>query len=413
MSQRFARLRRFLGATQTAWSIFGITLLLILAVEGGLRLYFAIKDSSLKPDFSDSRLVSEGYGDAPWVQGMFDELARVVPRWHPYVYFRQDAFRGKYLNIDESGIRATWSPPGSSGAATKKPLEVFTFGGSTMWGFGARDEGTIASCLARELAERSISAHVTNFGEIGYVSSQELIALTRALQRGARPDIVIFYDGVNDTTSAILGRAAGIPTNEGNRIAEFNVRRQPARLVGLLVAALIKDSASFRLAKSLQQRLKGVVAAPGPPIALPPLSQAREKELGKETVHWYVENLKVVEMLGREYGFQPIFYWQPVLFTKPKRGSFEEEERYKYSWGEPMFLDIYKQVEDEPALSADKHWHNISEIFGDSADLLYTDFCHTTERGNAIIARRMADDVTALTGAEQGRQAGDGKANSR
>ena len=56
-----------------------------------------------------------------------------------------------------------------------------------------------------------------NLSEIGYVSTQELVALFQELQAGYRPDVVIFYDGVNDTTSALLEREAGLTTNEVNR----------------------------------------------------------------------------------------------------------------------------------------------------------------------------------------------------
>jgi lysophospholipase L1-like esterase len=395
MSERFRRLQRFLHATQTAWSILGITLVLIIALELGLRLFFEVKDRLRPPPSTDPRLVSEGYGNAPWLRETLDEQARIEPEWHSYVYFRQKPFHGKYLKIDENGVRATWRAPASANDPAKKPLHILMFGGSTLWGVGARDEGTIPSCLARELAGRGINSEITNLGEIAYVSSQELITLTRLLQKGARPDVVIFYDGVNETISALLDRRAGIPSNEENRRVEFNVRRDPRRLLGLFFTSLIKDSASFRFASSLQQRLRGLSAVAQPAVVLPPLSDSARKQLVEEIVHWYAQNLKVVEMLGREYGFEPLFYWQPVLFTKPNRGSFENEERSKYGWGESTFLDVYQRVANDPVLNSDRRWHNISGIFGDSSDLLYSDFCHTTERGNAIIARAMDDDVAA------------------
>ncbi len=396
MSERFRRLKRFFHAMQTAWSILGITLVLIIALELGLRLFYGVKDRLPPPPLADPRLVSAGYGNAPWVRQTLDEQARIEPAWHSYVYFRERPFHGKYLNIDVNGVRATWKPPASANDAARKPLRILMFGGSTLWGVGARDEGTVPSCLARELASRGIRAEITNLGEIAYVSSQELIALVRLLQNGARPDVVIFYDGVNETISAILDRRAGIPSNEENRRVEFNVRRQPGRLLGLLFTSLIEDSASFRFARSLEQRLRGLAAVPQPAIVLPPLSSSARKQLVEEIVHWYEQNVKVVEMLGREYGFEPLFYWQPVLFTKPNRGSFENEERARYAWGEPVFLDVYQRVASDPALNSDKRWHNISRIFGDSADVLYSDFCHTTERGNAIIAGAMDDDVAAV-----------------
>ena len=94
------------------------------------------------------------------------------------------------------------------------------------------------------------------------------------------------------------------------------------------------------------------MAVPGPPIVLPPLSDSGEQQLVAETVHWYTENVKAVEMLGREYGFEPLLYWQPLLFTKPNRGSFENEEHYKYSWAEPIFLAVYQRIANEPVLQS-------------------------------------------------------------
>ncbi|MGC8643611.1 MAG: hypothetical protein ACP5XB_27450, partial [Isosphaeraceae bacterium] len=210
MSERFRRLKRFLQAMQTAWSILGITVVLVIALELGLRLFFEVKDRLRPPPSTDPRLVEQGYANAPWVRETFDEQARIEPDWHSYVYFRQKPFHGKYLNIDEHGVRATWRPPASTNDAARKPLRILMFGGSTLWGVGARDEGTIPSCLARELVSRGINAQITNLGEIAYVSTQELITLCRMLQNGARPDVVIFYDGVNEITSAILDRRAGI-----------------------------------------------------------------------------------------------------------------------------------------------------------------------------------------------------------
>jgi hypothetical protein len=201
---------------------------------------------------------------------------------------------------------------------------------------------------------------------------------------------------VNDTTAAILDRRAGIPQNEENRRVEFNVRRKANRLLGLLLSALINDSATFRFAKSLQHRLWRTAAVPGPPIALARLSKSDQTQLVEQVVNWYAQNVKVVEMLGREYRFEPMFYWQPVLFTKPNRGALEQQELSKYSWAESIFLDVDQSIANDQVLNSDTRWHNISRIFGDSADVLYTDFCHTTERGNAIVAKAMADDLVAM-----------------
>ena len=63
--------------------------------------------------------------------------------------------------------------------------------------------------------------------------------------------MVIFYDGVNDTTSAFLEGEAGVTTNEVNRRVEFNLRQSPGRLATGLAARLIQDSGSNRFAQMI------------------------------------------------------------------------------------------------------------------------------------------------------------------
>ena len=52
-----------------------------------------------------------------------------------------------------------------------------------------------------------------------------IITLLLILQKGERPDVVIFYDGVNDTYSAFQQLRAGLPQNEFNREIEFNLSK--------------------------------------------------------------------------------------------------------------------------------------------------------------------------------------------
>ncbi len=98
------------------------------------------------------------------------------------------------------------------------------------------------------------------------MSTQEVIALTHELEAGYRPDLVIFYDGVNDTTSALLEGEPGLTTNEINRRHEFNLLQSPARLTAALAVKLVSDSGSYRFAQTVRRRLdrEKVVGPNGP-----------------------------------------------------------------------------------------------------------------------------------------------------
>jgi hypothetical protein len=382
MKSFLRRLGRILPWLQTGWSILGVTLVLIVLLELGLRGIFLLKDR-WKPQIPpDPRLVSAVRGGADWLAVHYRELEKISDRWHPYVYFRQRPFVGQTITVLAEGLRATWQPPaGSDDGKGARPLEILMLGGSSLWGFGARDDQTIPSLIARGLHERGVRAEIRNLAEIGYVSTQEMIALVRELQQGYRPDLVLFYDGVNDTTSALLEGQPTLTTNEINRVREFNLLQSPARLASALAGNLVRNSALFRLAGSVARRLGvGPVKDPRAPAEteLPGLS------LG--VLRGYVSHVEMIEALGKARGFRPVFVWQPDIFSKPKLVPFEAEEKAKWGWASPLFSEVHRQLERADALASNPAFLNLSGIFSDTDSLEFLDYCHTTEDANARIA---------------------------
>jgi hypothetical protein len=261
-------------------------------------------------------------------------------------------------------------------------------GGSSLWGFGARDDETIPSLLARELSRRKSVVHIRNLSEIGYVNTQEVIALCRELQAGYRPDVVIFYDGVNDTTSALLEGEAGLTTNEINRRREFNLLKSPARLATALIANLVQNSASYRFAQAVGRRFQGVTPSSRRASADRTLHGRSDGVVAR-----YAANVRLVETLGRGYGFSPLFFWQPVIFTKSRLVEWERQEAARYAWAEPIFREVYQKARASIQLRGDPAFYDLSGTFADNEDLVYIDYCHTTESANARLASEMADAV--------------------
>lgn len=395
------RIQRALRTLQAIWSIAGLTLVAILLMEAGLRLAFAVKDRLSATEDLDRRVIAEGYRGESWPVRHHRELERLEDRWEPYAYFRQRPFSGETITIDRDGLRRTWQPPPSPREA--RAFRVLMLGGSSLWGYGARDDRTIPSLVARTLQDGGCPVVVKNLAEIGYVSTQEVIALVRELQAGYRPDLVIFYDGVNDTTSALLEGEAGVTTNERNRRAEFNIRQSPARLGGAMIAGLVHDSASFRLAGIFARRLLG---ARGPEGALP--SADRRRELAAEVVRRYRANLAIVDRLARGFGFEALYYWQPVIFDKTAPTPYEREEAEKLGWARGFLGEVYGAIRASGELGGDRRFHDLSRIFADTHELVFIDYCHTTESANDRIAGVIAGHaLSALRAAEGGRRGGD------
>lgn len=377
-------------ATRAAWMLLGLVLVLLMTVELGLRAVFWVKDSRRPLEVPDRRVVDRAFGGAAWPAVHYQELERLRQEWSPYVYFRQGTFQGETIHVDASGQRWTWTPPPGSESARPK---VLLLGGSSLWGFGARDDQTIPSHLVRRLHDQGHDIEVRNLAEIGHVNTQELIALARELQAGYRPDVVVFYDGVNDTTSALLEGEAGVTTNEGNRRREFNLSQSPRRMLGALLAVVLKDSASLRLARTLRQKFLGESA-----VAYPALAPMQIEELATQIVDRYRANLRMADALAREYRFRCLFVWQPAVFDKRHRDDFEEQESQRYSWARDLFRAVRERMRLQNLEDGRSNvtFQNLGQLFDGEPGLVFLDYCHTTESANATIARAIAEKLIPL-----------------
>jgi lysophospholipase L1-like esterase len=338
-------------------------------------------------------VTADTYNGAAWSRPYWAEFHRSKDdmRWTPYVYWRRRPRVSPYINVDEKGIRAT---PTSAANG----LKIFVFGGSTVWGSGARDEFTIPSILARELAQRGTPATVTNFGESGWVSTQELVALQLELQNGNRPDLVIFYDGINDTYTAFQQGVAGIPQNEFNRIREFNFMeksvKERARLIGRDAATRLATRRLFNLLTSDPPEELGIKldeAAPG--FAL---DDAALGVLAGRIVDIYAKNVELVKALGEHYDFKSLFYWQPAVGDKPHLTEYEK------LCGRDMvptdrFFRRTNQAFRERQLDRPGPFRvrDLTGVFAETAAPVFVDRFHLGETGNEMIVKQMLPDVLA------------------
>jgi hypothetical protein len=200
-------------ALRAMWIQAGIALAALFLFEAVLRVYFY---ASAPPQI-DGRVSADGYNGANWVPTYFDDLSGFTVNWLPFAYWMGAPYRSSYLNIGSDGVRKGFG----SSMRDRDAIRIFTFGGSTMWGEGARDDYTIPSWLQRFLDQTAYRTQITNFGQDGYVSTQELILLLQQLRNGNLPDVVIFYDGFNDSGSAMVNGEAGVTFDENNRRTEF------------------------------------------------------------------------------------------------------------------------------------------------------------------------------------------------
>lgn len=322
--------------------------------------------------------------DTVWLKEFVDEFCRSYhAHWTSYLYYRRDPFSGKHITIDSNGIRSTvqWGLRATeSGQATR----IFLFGGSTMWGTGSRDSGTIPSAVARLIGgDAGVGpARLVNMGESGYVSTQSILRLQLELRKGNIPDMVLLYDGVNDVYSAFQNNEPGLPQNEIHRATEFNLLKEGGkmRMLGL------HDLFGRTVTASVLQRIRSTVT-PLPPPALP------HTDLAEGIVRLYRGNLEIMEALSKQYGFRYEAYWQPVVFSRKELSRYEHLQSESQQHVRAFFLEVYRRVEQDSVLRRNARFHDLSSVFDLTGAPVYLDFCHITEAGNAIIAQKMYADI--------------------
>ena len=370
------------------WHVAGILLLIILFTEFGIdglrRLSRRLRYGRGRlPDRSAS---ADAYAGADWATAYFDEFARSVRiDWRPYVEWWQRPYRGAYVTLDERGLR----PTSGEEAASDGALHILCFGGSTMMGMGARDSATIPVILARRLAELGYKAAVTNYGQLGHNSTQEVISLYQLLKRGARADIALFYDGINEMICAEQTGKADRVFNDASRAAEFNLLH-PSRRGDLLRAALVA-----LMPRSLRRlrRLTGLAWRGPLPTQEADLSQIDMADLARQVIDVYAANLRLVRLLAREHGLRTLFFWQPVLVTKTVKSPDEERFEADYTTDVAGRRRLYHAVLAErrrrAELAAAADAIDLSAIFDGLADPVYIDAYHLSETGNTAIAEAM------------------------
>jgi len=371
-------------------------MVMFVALEAIVSLGFYVR-GFWRPPAANFRIKADTYSDMEWASKYYKEIEEIEKgrtlRWRPYVYWRRTPRRGQYINIEPDGLRKTINASTSGGASP--PIKVFMFGGSTMWGLGAGDDSTIPSIFAEEAKNKGINCEVVNFGQYAYVSTQEIIELTLQLQKGNIPDVVIFFDGVNDTFSGFQLSVPGLSHDEIRREKEFCLLERK-ELQTLAAQSAIRQLSTMRFLHGVLQK-SGLRRDNFQPITLEYEKAITDKgALAHAVAETYLSNIKFVQNLSKSYGFTSLFYWQPVIYTKQYLTDYERQSLeldVHYPGMKEFYLDAYAALRKSSAgLDKNLAFHDISSIFSDVHEPIFVDFNHMGGKGNSFIARRMAED---------------------
>jgi lysophospholipase L1-like esterase len=362
-----------------------IILLITFLILGTLELStIAIARLNLFPSYTDithSRYLELPYYlEHKWSEEYWLEARQAEKyRYQPFVVWRHQQFEGTHVNINQDGIRIT---PRAN--CVPDAFTVYIFGGSSMWGWGSPDWGTIPAFLQAgldELIEGPVC--VVNMGEDAYVSTQSLVSLTIELQKGRVPDVVIFLDGVNDVFVAYESGEPGVHPMLADISARFE--GQGNNLLNWLTGTRL-----FWLAKNLTQRIDVYEGMPDRYQDTSSIMDQDIDELAYEVIERYLGNYNLVYSLASEYGFQSFFFWQPHITVGEKElTSHELDMRIEISGTLSQLVnqsyDYINHISKEF-----QNIHYIADLFDDRAEQIWIDsWGHVTPEGNKLIANEM------------------------
>ena len=352
--------------TYLAIIIFNILLIFVIGhfVLGfGISIYKSVR----MHQNIDSYKMKLYHSNATLIKGLDKEFSEREYQLYPYYHWKSVPYNGLYINVNTDGLRKTIKPSNILKSATN----VFMFGGSTMWGTGSPDSKTIPSLLQKLLGNQY---NVTNFGQSGFVSVQELNQLLEQLSFGNIPDIVIFYDGSNDTETGVY--CPGIP-------------REPASNVRALdkhFLKLFQRTNYWILYKFLQSKIN--ISSN---ISEKSINDGLFIQKATMMLDAYDEFIKQVKALSLVYNFKVYFFWQPNLLAGYKKMTDDEIKiRKSYSLNHIKALEItYKLARKRYEGRESECIYYIADIFNDVNDPLYIDWTHIAPDGNKIIAKFM------------------------
>jgi hypothetical protein len=113
--------------------------------------------------------------------------------------------------------------------------------------------------------------------------------------------------------------------------------------------------------------------------------------LAEKIADKYLENIALVDRLAKIYGFNYKFFLQPNLYLKPPSALELGYSDLSHQDRIAIFKKAYSKIlEKHPP---ENNFVDISGIFSNMYETIYLDLCHTSEKGNELIAKQIYDNI--------------------
>jgi hypothetical protein len=365
--------------------VIGINLLIVFVllnvIYWAIPTVAALSDlfNAMKPNRA-SATISPSYSqaDAEWVPAYQRERSQTKTIYRSFVGWRTAAFAGNAINIEGPYLQRRTVNAAAAGAKGAKT--AYFFGGSTMWGQESNDAGTIPSQFA------AITAfHTENFGERGWVAQQSLAMLVQLLRDGHRPDLVVFYDGINEVyVKCIKGYRFDSDATEARIHGVLQQNANPASFTAFLAPAIQAwNGLASRVTRAVSEDADFHRDCDADP------------EKAERIADGLLRDWRVAAKLVEAYGGKFVGLLQPVLMFSqtPYDHLGGRSFRREFNGLRPQYEAVYPLLRQKVASSGE--FHDLTQVL-DGDEVVHVDIFHISPRGNRRVAEKMRETIASL-----------------
>ncbi|MCB0404846.1 MAG: hypothetical protein KDD51_08670 [Bdellovibrionales bacterium] len=323
----------------------------------------------------------------PWFAEWEREHSRLTREFMAYELYTLQPFNGKYLSVGADGYRRTLNPD----ALSSNPMRIGLFGGSTMWGGLARDAHTIGSELSATLNGHQFPAVVTNYGQVGFVFSQEVHQALRVRYSPEPPQVMVFVDGVCDVLAGLANFVNGVedPAGKPWEYDKYHYLFQMGKTGEVSWSDVAKKSMLVRRLWKVAER-RGWVEAERKNRFVVATSEDKVR-LARQVSEHYLRVVETADKAFKGTGARPIFVLQPAIFLKHPLSEEENAALDRNRHWQDIVAAAYTNIRNgAKTLPAETEFLDFSGLFDGVPETLYADIMHYSEAGNLRIAQALS-----------------------
>ena len=316
------------------------------------------------------------FAGVPWIKEYITDATNLDMDFSSFTGWRRNKYKSVTINIDSLGIRHTTRHPATSASS----LRTAFLGGSTIWGTCVIDSLTIPSIFNRLGAGKY---DAVNLGETSYNAYQNHQFLQIRVIDGYRPEVIISYDGVNNTPGMLPGpfshhRESQIDALLKGADAQKQVLSYGDYFLKPTLDLLRKAGHRIFEKEDFQHGAdnKSVIHKP-----------AMSDE---EAARFLLESWLLTKTLADRINARYYCILQPNAYVgKPRIGHLTNLAPFSYRY----YDHVRSQIDSSSRYAGLRDGFIDMTLAFDNQDNIYFDFCHVMPAGNLIIAKSILERI--------------------